>query len=58
MSVFESNIRMVGGLLSAYELSGEEVFLLKAEDLARRLLPAFGTPTGIPLGAINLRRFF
>ncbi|KAE8731519.1 photosystem II reaction center W protein [Hibiscus syriacus] len=25
-----------------------------AEDLARRLLPAFDTPTGIPFGSVNL----
>jgi hypothetical protein len=28
--------------------------LAKAEDLAKRLLPAFNTPTGIPLSWINL----
>lgn len=26
-----------------------------AESLARRLLPAFATPTGLPFGTINLR---
>lgn len=35
---------MLGGLLSAYHLSGnEQVFLDKAVDLADRLLPAFDT---------------
>ena len=29
--------------------------LALAEDLARRLLPAFDTPTGIPYGTVNLR---
>lgn len=26
-----------------------------AEDVARRLLPAFDTPTGMPYGTVNLR---
>jgi hypothetical protein len=54
-SVFETTIRCVGGLLSAYDLSGEGVFLKKATDLAERLLPAFNTPTGIPLNTVNLQ---
>jgi hypothetical protein len=36
VSFFETTIRALGGLLSAYELSGDMVFLLKAEDLADR----------------------
>ena len=36
MSVFETTIRALGGLLSAYDLSGDAVFLLKAEDLGER----------------------
>lgn len=54
VSVFETTIRALGGLLSAYDLSGEEVFLNKARDLGDRLLPAFNTPTGIPLNQLNL----
>uniref|UniRef100_A0A3B5MW17 alpha-1,2-Mannosidase n=1 Tax=Xiphophorus couchianus TaxID=32473 RepID=A0A3B5MW17_9TELE len=48
VSVFEVNIRFVGGLLSAYYLSGKEVFRRKAVELGEKLLPAFKTPTGIP----------
>jgi len=44
----------LGGLLSAYDLSGDEVFLEKARDLADRLLPAWNTPSGIPYNRINL----
>lgn len=55
VSVFESTIRMIGGLLSAYELSRDKLFLTKAEELAIRFLPAFDTPSGIPFGSINLR---
>ncbi len=55
VSVFETNIRLVGGLLSAHHASGDPVLLASARDLADRLLPAFDTPTGIPYGTINLR---
>lgn len=44
----------MGGLLSAYDLSGEKVFLEKAKDIADRLLPAWDTPSGIPYNIINL----
>ncbi|KAM8976015.1 mannosyl-oligosaccharide 1,2-alpha-mannosidase IC [Pelodytes ibericus] len=53
-SLFEVNIRYIGGLLSAYFLSGKEVFREKAIGLGKKLLPAFSTPTGIPRGIINL----
>ncbi|XP_070821855.1 mannosyl-oligosaccharide 1,2-alpha-mannosidase IA isoform X2 [Chaetodon trifascialis] len=53
-SLFEVNIRYVGGLLSAYYLTGEEVFKSKVMELGEKLLPAFNTPTGIPRGVINL----
>uniref|UniRef100_A0A8V5GVB5 alpha-1,2-Mannosidase n=1 Tax=Melopsittacus undulatus TaxID=13146 RepID=A0A8V5GVB5_MELUD len=53
-SLFEVNIRYVGGLLATYYLTGEEVFKSKALELGEKLLPAFNTPTGIPRGVINL----
>nr|XP_057908702.1 mannosyl-oligosaccharide 1,2-alpha-mannosidase IA isoform X1 [Doryrhamphus excisus] len=53
-SLFEVNIRYVGGLLSAYYLTGEELFKTKVLELGQKLLPAFNTPTGIPRGVINL----
>ncbi|KAJ6846522.1 mannosyl-oligosaccharide 1,2-alpha-mannosidase MNS1-like [Iris pallida] len=53
-SVFETTIRVVGGLLSAYDLSGDEIFLEKAKDISDRLLPAWDTPSGIPYNRINL----
>ncbi|XP_069751613.1 mannosyl-oligosaccharide 1,2-alpha-mannosidase IA-like isoform X2 [Narcine bancroftii] len=55
VSVFEVTIRFVGGLLSAYYLSGDEIFKMKAIELGEKLLPAFNTPTGIPWALINLR---
>ncbi|NWU35737.1 MA1C1 mannosidase, partial [Hylia prasina] len=55
-SLFEVNIRYIGGLLATYYLTGEEVFKSKALELGEKLLPAFNTPTGIPRGVINLGR--
>ncbi len=43
INLFETNIRVVGGLLGAFELSGDRMFLHKAADLAERLLVAFNT---------------
>ncbi|SCV99349.1 LAFE_0A01222g1_1 [Lachancea fermentati] len=61
VSIFETTIRMLGGLLSGYYLSKElqvgnpDIYLNKAIDLADRLLPAFdATSTGIPYSSINL----
>ncbi|KAM4042163.1 mannosyl-oligosaccharide 1,2-alpha-mannosidase IA [Anomaloglossus baeobatrachus] len=55
VSVFEVNIRFVGGLLSAYYISGEEIFRRKAVELGEKLLPAFNTPTGIPWALLNMK---
>lgn len=55
VSVFETSIRLVGGLLSAHHACGDPVLLAKAKDLADRLLPAFATSTGFPYRFINLK---
>jgi mannosyl-oligosaccharide alpha-1,2-mannosidase len=56
VSVFETSIRLVGGLLSAWHACGDPVLLAKARDLADRLLPSFNaSPIGIPHRYINLR---
>lgn len=48
ISFFETTIRVLGGLLSSYDLSGHRLFLDKAIDLGNRILPAFrGAPTGL-----------
>ncbi|PNI24314.1 MAN1C1 isoform 3 [Pan troglodytes] len=54
-SLFEVNIRYIGGLLSAFYLTGEEVFRIKAIRLGEKLLPAFNTPTGIPKGVVSFK---
>ncbi|XP_068226665.1 ER degradation-enhancing alpha-mannosidase-like protein 3 isoform X2 [Palaemon carinicauda] len=67
VSVFETNIRMVGGLISGHVMAehlnqlygalgwyrGE--LLTMARDLATKLLPAFNTTTGIPHPKVNLK---
>lgn len=56
VSVFETSIRLVGGLLSAHHACGDPILLAKARDLADRLLPSFSaSPLGIPHRFINLR---
>ena len=45
---FEITIRLLGGLISAYQLDGDKRFLNLAEDLGNRLLPAFNSKTGMP----------
>ncbi|CEH17862.1 Mannosyl-oligosaccharide alpha-1,2-mannosidase and related glycosyl hydrolases [Ceraceosorus bombacis] len=51
--VFETSIRYLGGLLSAYDLSGDELMLDRAEELAQLLSPAFETHSGVPIGRLR-----
>ncbi len=55
VSFFETNIRLLGGMLSAYYLSGDRAFVRKAAELADRLLPAFHARTGVARSFVNLR---
>src|SRR5271170_6529137 len=49
IQVFETNIRMVGGLLSGWMATKDKRLLDLAHELATRLLPAFTqSPTGMP----------
>jgi hypothetical protein len=52
---FEVTIRLLGGLLSSFELTGDKRLLNLAEDLGNRLLPVFNSPTGLPYVYVNLR---
>jgi hypothetical protein len=52
---FEITIRLLGGLLSAHQLTGDPKLLRLADDLGARLLPTFDTPTGMPYMYVNLR---
>ncbi|WVZ73721.1 hypothetical protein U9M48_021999 [Paspalum notatum var. saurae] len=66
INLFECNIRLLGGLISAHVLAKEYSNQLKdglyqdqllhlAESLGNRFLPAFETPTGLPYAWINLK---
>ncbi|MES2222064.1 MAG: glycoside hydrolase family 47 protein [Acidobacteriota bacterium] len=52
---FEITIRLMGGLLSSYELTGDKRLLELADDLGTRMLPMFNSPTGMPYEFVNLR---
>jgi len=54
VQAFEITIRLLGGLLSSYELDGDKKFLALATDLGNRLLPVFDSPTGMPYRYVNL----
>jgi mannosyl-oligosaccharide alpha-1,2-mannosidase len=56
VQVFETCIRYVGALLSAYDLSHDYMFVTKTTELVDRLLPAFiESPTGIPYQYVNFK---
>jgi mannosidase alpha-like ER degradation enhancer 2 len=52
---FEITIRLLGGLISGYQLTGDQRLLALADDLGNRLLPVFESPTGLPYTHVNLR---
>ncbi len=52
---FEITIRILGGLLSAYQMTGDKKLLALADDLGARLLPVFDSPTGLPYRYVNLK---
>lgn len=54
VNLFETTIRILGGLLSTYHLTKDTLFLDKAKDLGSRLMPAFKTPSKIPFSDVNL----
>mmetsp|Transcript_28473 Transcript_28473/g.42085 ORF Transcript_28473/g.42085 Transcript_28473/m.42085 type:complete len:647 (+) Transcript_28473:118-2058(+) len=55
VSNFETTIRSLGGLLSAYDWSKDSAFLDKAHDLAGRLIKAFQDDSPIPDGQVDLK---
>ncbi|KAK6012508.1 glycosyl hydrolase family 47, partial [Ostertagia ostertagi] len=56
VNLFETTIRTLGGLLSAYHLTGDTMFVTKAQDLADRLMGAFTkSKSAIPLSDVNLK---
>ncbi|BDI30221.1 hypothetical protein CCAX7_22720 [Capsulimonas corticalis] len=55
VKAFEISIRLLGGLNSAYQLTGDKRLLALADDLGTRLLPIFDSPTGLPYVNVNLK---
>ena len=53
-SVFELIIRVVGGLLSAYQFTQKQILLTIASNFTKLLLPAFNSPTNLPKPNINM----
>ena len=51
---FEITIRLLGSLLSCYQLTGDHRLLELADDLGHRMLPMFDSPTGMPYEYVNL----
>jgi mannosyl-oligosaccharide alpha-1,2-mannosidase len=52
-SLFETNIRYLGGLLSAYDLSQEKILLDKAVELGDMLHAGFDTPNHMPANSFR-----
>lgn len=55
VNVFETTIRVMGGLLASFALKKEPMFLDKAQALADQLLVAFDTPSAIPFGTVSFK---
>ncbi len=55
IQTFEITIRLLGGLLSAFQIDGDKRFLSLAEDLGNRLLPEYNSATGMPYRFVNLK---
>jgi mannosidase alpha-like ER degradation enhancer 2 len=52
---FEITIRILGALVTNYQMTRDARLLALAEDLGKRLLPVFDSPTGMPYGYVNLK---
>ncbi|KAG5985768.1 hypothetical protein E4U54_005805, partial [Claviceps lovelessii] len=54
VNIFETNIRYLGGLLAAYDLSSSPVLLAKAVELGNLIYAGFNTPKQMPVDFIDL----
>jgi hypothetical protein len=54
VNVFETSIRVLGGLLSAYHLSNQPIFLSQAVVLGSKLSSTFKSSSGVPLSDLKL----
>lgn len=55
VQVFEITIRLLAGLITAYEMDGDKKFLSLAKDLGDHLMPAFNSKTGMPYRYVHLQ---
>lgn len=56
VNLFECSIRVLGGLVSTYYLTGDDLFKEKAKEIGDRLLPAItASKTLVPFSDINLK---
>ncbi|KAI9158499.1 Mannosyl-oligosaccharide 1,2-alpha-mannosidase MNS1 [Paramyrothecium foliicola] len=53
VNIFETNIRYLGGLLAAYDLSGRKALLTKAVELGDLIYGGFNTPSLLPVDFID-----
>lgn len=53
VNIFETNIRYLGGLLAAYDLSQSKVLLDKAVELGDMIYAGFNTPSQMPVDFID-----
>jgi mannosyl-oligosaccharide alpha-1,2-mannosidase len=52
VNTFETNIRYLGGLIAAYDLSGQKALLVKAVEVGDLLYAGFNTPNNMPVDMI------
>lgn len=55
VNLFETTIRVLGGLLTAFHFTGDDLFKVKAEDIGDRLMGAMTAPSPIPYSDVNLK---
>lgn len=55
VQVFEVTIRILAGLITAYEMDGDPKFLALAKELGDKMMPVFATPTGMPYRYVNFK---
>jgi hypothetical protein len=58
INLFETTIRIIGGLLSAYDLTGDAMYAERASQVMAAMVAAgpFKTASGIPYGTVSIYR--
>lgn len=54
---FETVIRYLGGMLSAYAMTDNPIYLAHADELGSQLLPIFNTTYGLTPFSVNMRTY-